>query len=205
MVASCCKQISFIPYGSYSVTDENGNPLLQLGLQAHQLHKNIIPTKQRGRFDYYLLRVASTFGKNDILIEKGIVKIELKTIDGMAIAHDMYPRREYEIQESEIEIGLDASLTWGALTVVPKATYKTKIRRIDAYLVAGGLLTKSPWWRFEARKGERSILGVMETLLTVQVNHGKPLFGNAKLIGYPSKGWFSKPSDLQVSFSFEIR
>lgn len=196
------KEIEFTPCGAKSVNIGKAR-ILQLGLQSTKIDEKS-PIKHRA-WDYYLLRLASTFGKDGVTLKQGMLKITLlveKTKNGCVVAHDMYPRSENEVSESEIEVGLDSKLTWAPISISPKLTYKTKIRKINNILVAGGVLTSHPWWRFEPRKGEKSIFGCMETLLTVQVSHATSFHGIAELTGQDS-GW-RRGNPPQASFNFKI-
>jgi hypothetical protein len=201
-MSSRLKKIEFTPHGSIT-TNIGKVHILQLGLQAHKLDERSIPIKHRGVCDYFLLRLASTFGKDRVTLKQGMLNVALLTDGARIVAHDMYPRTENEVSESEVELGLDTTLTWGPISMVPKLTYKTKIRKINTFLVAGGLLTAQPWWRFETRKGEKTLLGCMETLLTVQVDHEKSLYGEAELTGRNSG--FGSENTLKASFNFKIQ
>jgi len=193
------KEIEFTPCGAKTFNIGKAR-ILQLGLQSTKIDEK--STIKRRTWDYYLLRLASTFGRDGVTFKQGMLKIALFAGGGSVVAHDMYPRSENEVSESEIEVGLDSKLTWAPISIGPRLAYKTKIRKINNILVSGGLLTSHPWWRFEPRKGEKSIIGCMETLLTVQASHVTSLHGKAELTGQDS-GW-RKKSPPQVSFSFKI-
>lgn len=197
------KYIEFAPLGSGTIVDEEGIPILQLGIQGCSVEEKQVPKKYRGRYRYYLLRIASTFGRNKKEIKEGRFDLRLKSPGGRVVAHDMYPRREEEIKEAEVEVGLDASLTWGLIKAVPKLAYKTKMRRIDTHIVAGGPLTSSPWWKFKRRRGEDCIIGTIETLIVLQADYKEIIVSKAKLTGYTPR-LLRKRVPTSVVFTFII-
>lgn len=179
----------------------NGVPALQLGIQLYRVPIDALPKEQRGSLEYGLLRIGSTFGRNKFKIIRGRVDLKFKSDLQHVVVHDLYPRREEQIDRNALEIGLNSDLTWGTLGVTPSIKYRTTIQRINTFLSAGGLLDSHAWWRFSLRKGEHSIEGSMETLLTLQFKSGEKITGEATLHGEFDR-WGGRTTE--PSFVFRI-
>jgi hypothetical protein len=161
------KYIDFSTRGSASIYHcLEGKPILQLGAQTYY-----VPNTARRPLEYFLVRVASTFGLDGWEIKEGRIDLRVSCDAGNAVVHDMFPRR-FETQEESgvLELGLDGNLAWGPISLIPHAKYQTRMQRIRSSIESGGLLDKHAWWKFTTRKGESRISGTMETFLTIQTS-----------------------------------
>ena len=174
-------------------------PALQLGIQAYTVPTSVVPQEQQDRLEYRLLRVGSTFGRDGFEVQDGRVDLKFDS-EASVVVHDLYPRREEQVEQNALEIGLDTALTWGLFTATPSMRYKTTITRINTVLSSGGLLDSYAWWRFSPRKGEHCIEGSMETLLTLQSRQGKEIKGKATL-----QGRFSRKNLGQENVGFDFK
>lgn len=191
------KYIDFVARGSASLySQKEDKPIFQLGVQTCSAGQSATSS-----LEYFLIRIASTFGINGWKIKEGRIDVKLSCDVEGVVVHDMFPRRSETMEESGIlEIGLDSNLAWGPVSLLPYAKYQTKMQRIRSNIESGGLLDKHAWWKFTTRKGESHIGGTIETFLTIQSPKQIPVHLLMTLTGLGKKISVGE----EVSFSFTL-
>ncbi len=163
---------SNIPYinfvaKAHAQVPADSDPYWHLGIQSFRVPRRSIPRTERP-VDYFFLRIAATFGIGTWRIDEGRLNVRVSGHREFTVIHDMYPRREETVSESNIEVGIAFNFSWGLLAAVPGLKYQTIRQSFHNSVQAQSVLGSNGSWVCRRRKGERRLEGIFEGFLTIQ-------------------------------------